>query len=326
MINVQHLTLLFASILIQLALPGCSDDGCPATEEREVMVEDDALAAALEDGELSLDECCSFCLAHLAELSTTSATATDPCDTHPYNHPPLLGCSTIEGHENLVLCSFKYECPGGRRPAGLVSEGRSAAEDACARWFAEVAHLEAASVPAFERLAAELAVYGAPEELVAAARRAAVDEARHAALVGAIAARVGGRPSAVEIVDVGRRSLKDLAVENTVEGCVRETWAALVAAHQAQAAEDPEVRACMAEIAADEAAHAALAWAIDAWISERLDAEARRDVHGARAEAALALRGASGPDPTLCAQAGLPNAETALRLWGALDRQLWSVV
>ena len=42
-------------------------------------------------------------------------------------------------------------------------------------------------------------------------------------------------------------------------------------------------------------------------------------------EAALALRGASSPDPTLCAQAGLPNAGTALRLWEALDRQLWSV-
>lgn len=35
MINVQRLTLLFASILVQLAISGCSGDDCPESKEFE---------------------------------------------------------------------------------------------------------------------------------------------------------------------------------------------------------------------------------------------------------------------------------------------------
>ena len=43
----------------------------------------------------------------------------------------------------------------------------------------------------------------------------------------------------------------------------RETWAALLAQHQAEHARDPLVRAAMKSIALDEARHAALAWTIE---------------------------------------------------------------
>jgi hypothetical protein len=43
----------------------------------------------------------------------------------------------------------------------------------------------------------------------------------------------------------GARSLESIAIENAVEGCVNETWAALVATLQAAHATDPELRAVM---------------------------------------------------------------------------------
>jgi len=55
-------------------------------------------------------------------------------------------------------------------------------------------------------------------------------------------------------------ALVDVALENAVEGCVRETYGALIATRQAEAASDPVVRRAMRKIAADETAHAALSW------------------------------------------------------------------
>ena len=51
----------------------------------------------------------------------------------------------------------------------------------------------------------------------------------------------------------------EIARENAEEGCVRETFGALLAAHQAAYACDPEVREVMTRIAGDELRHAALA-------------------------------------------------------------------
>jgi hypothetical protein len=57
------------------------------------------------------------------------------------------------------------------------------------------------------------------------------------------------------------RSLEELAVENAVEGCVRETYGALTAIWQARTAKDPSVAAAVRRIARDETRHAALSWA-----------------------------------------------------------------
>ncbi|GEM_PF-3981000 len=68
------------------------------------------------------------------------------------------------------------------------------------------------------------------------------------------------------------RSRLAVASENAVEGCVRETWAARVGRHQARFAKIASMRAAMAEIAADEARHAALAWDLDTWARSHLGA------------------------------------------------------
>ena len=64
-------------------------------------------------------------------------------------------------------------------------------------------------------------------------------------------------------------------MENAVEGCVHEAFAAAVALRQAARAEDPAVRDAMRAIASDEVAHAQLAWDVAAWIEGELDTAAR---------------------------------------------------
>ena len=106
----------------------------------------------------------------------------------------------------------------------------------------------------------ELSEHDAPPSLVAAAERAARDEIRHAAMVSRLAIEHGAQltppPRSVKRLP----SLFELARENAVEGCVRETYGALVCMLQAEAAAEPRLRKQMAAIASDEARHAALAW------------------------------------------------------------------
>ena len=216
-----------------------------------------------------------------------------------------------------VLCA-------GRRPAGLLSVSVDRTESELGDYLARMAHLEAASVIAFERLADELAQHGAPAELVARARAARADEVRHAAATHGLALERGGLPVAVRTSPFAPRPLLELATENAVEGCVRESYGALVAAHQATRAKDLELRMAMRSVAPDEARHAALAHAVHTWLSERLDDAGREHVRRAQLTALfeLARECAIEPAPELAEAAGLPSSGMACALLGELTKEL----
>jgi hypothetical protein len=122
------------------------------------------------------------------------------------------------------------------------------------------------------------------------------------------------------VTRVKPRALEAIAIENAIEGCVRETFGALVAAWQAREARDPVVRAVMKRIARDETNHASLGWAIDTWARTRLDRAARRRVDAARAVAVRAF--SLMPEEPLNARdvvaAGLPNREVQRALFAGL--------
>jgi hypothetical protein len=254
-----------------------------------------------------------------------------PCDmfcpdprsgTMAYNSCCSPMPSDMKGYYKVTCV---YNCGiAGRRPEGLddvvVSGGCSVGH-----YFAAQAHLEAASVHAFRTLARELSAHGAPEHLVAAARRALRDEVRHARATRKMALAHGSRPSPVTASRTTTRSLEEIAVENIAEGCVRETYGALLANWQARAAADPAVREMMAAIADDETRHAELAWAVDAWARTKLDAAARRRVREARAAAiaALADEVAVAPSPALAERLGLPDATLARHFVDTASRELW---
>jgi hypothetical protein len=184
----------------------------------------------------------------------------------------------------------RHNC--GRRPEGMrVTSTLAGDTDACE--IARMAELEAASIPAFERLARELAHHGAPDALVRAARDAMLDEIGHAAAIRALAIAHGVTPREVSVPELPIRSLVEIAHENVTEGCVREAFGAVIATYQAACAH-ADLRATFAAIAIDERAHAALAAAVDAWIRMRLDgaecaaldAAHRAEVHALRADLA----------------------------------------
>jgi hypothetical protein len=120
----------------------------------------------------------------------------------------------------------------------------------------------------------------------------------------------------VEVRPTRRPSLARLARENAAEGCVRETYGALLATWQAAHAADPEIRAAMGGIAEDETRHAELSWAIHAWATDRLPARERARVERARREAeeALLREVAEAPSAEVARDAGIPTGPVAAAL------------
>jgi hypothetical protein len=214
----------------------------------------------------------------------------------------------------------------GRRPAGLVSLSVDKAESKLGDYLARAAHLESASVVAFERLADELSQHGAPAQLVERAHAARGDEERHALAMHELALTHGGLPVAVRTTAFQARPLFELALENAVEGCIRETYGALVAAHQATRARDLQLRLAFRSIAPDEARHAALAHAVHSWATDCLDLASRERLRRAQLSAVFELAQvcASAPDAELIEAAGLPDSGMACALLGELTREVWS--
>lgn len=282
----------------------------------------------------------------LAEGSSTAAILPS-CDAKEYKptndgfetaHVSMMMCDEKEVTTYLVTkagevktLSTKHTPPTpgctpprrGRRPEGLTLAVRDDGATLGGH-FAESAELEAASVDAFRRLEEELRLAGAPESLRRRARRSAADEVRHADTMSALASRFGAFPRPFVIEGNERRSLVEMAIENAVEGCVMETWAALLATWQAVRAADDEVRAAMKTIARDETRHAALAWDVAAFLDGRLSLAERTRVNAAREAAFADLAQALTEEPT--AEVRIVTGQPTAREARALFEQLLEVV
>jgi hypothetical protein len=229
-----------------------------------------------------------------------------------------ISCQTFpDGGTLFVECGL--DCTG-RRPEGLLS-CPPAVGTPLGAYFAEMSRLEGASVAAFRHLRRELVAHGAPKRLVRAAAMAARDEIRHTRLAVSLARRYGAVPVPVKVEGQRVRSLDAMAIENAVEGCVREAFGALIASWQAIAAQDPSIRAAMAAIARDETRHAALAFQVNAWSERRLEASARIRVREARQAALDTLHDRLDEVPAMLrAQLGLPTAIQARMLADQMAR------
>jgi hypothetical protein len=222
-----------------------------------------------------------------------------------------------------VACEF---CPStiGRRPEGLHLATGARGRNALGDHFARMSELEAASVTAFERLTQELELHAAPRSLVQAAKRARRDEIRHARVTRQLARRFGAEPASVRVAPEAPRTLEVIAIENAVEGCVRETFGALMAHFQAARAGDPAIRETLKRLAGDETRHAALGWEVASWVEERLDVDANARVRAARNEAVATLSTEiAEPAPELVDQAGIPTATEQERLLSELASELY---
>ncbi len=314
-------SIVLAGLPTTALVAGCAaDDPCVDTIHRTfVFTEpvDAALHLKIESCRLDPGACAALCVAAMERAGLPTSLA--DCDV------------TFDGARTTVALSYLVGtgadgCPvDGRRPAGLVLPEDVRARDRVGAWLARAAWLEAASIHAFVALAAELEGHAAPAGLVRWALASAADEVRHTTMMTRLALANGARPPAPVVAPIAPRSLVALAIENAIEGCVRETWGAALAAWQAHTARDPAVRAIFAAIAADELRHAALAWAIDRWLAPRLDAADRARVADARATAAddLAAELLHDPDAALLAL-GLPDPIAGRALLARARRTFWT--
>ena len=242
-------------------------------------------------------------------------------------------------NDRLKSCSFETTDAGtpgvhcewtqpslGRVPPGLVAARGRARGRSVGHFFAGAARLEAASVFAFGILAGELEAHRAPMHLVRAARRSARDEARHAAAMARLARRYGAVAACARVRPPAVRGLEAIAAENAAEGCVRETYGALVAGWQARTSADPCVKRELARIAADELRHAELSWRVAEWIEPKLTQAARRRVRRARAVAVAELLDSvrRAPPSERVSIVGLPSATQARHCVRTLARTLWT--
>lgn len=220
----------------------------------------------------------------------------------------LIEATDAKAREN-VTCRYPMK---GRSPRGYVATAPAAGESSLS-YLLRAAREEAAAAIAFEELADELAHHGAPEDLTRDARRSAADERRHAALFRREAARrmpgFVGDSEAPRRAPARARSLASMLVENAREGCANETYAAVVATHQAMHATTARERALFRGVARDEQRHAELAHRIHAWGRTVVDGAARARVDAAfeAAVSGFALGGATTP-------AGLALGEPAPEL------------
>jgi len=303
-----------------LATAAC---GCPATDysfDRTLRLDlnssdpavQDAIAAAIgSDLGQSCDALCSQ-----PQTGTGSETLVG-CERGELDGDAAVVCH-VHGHD---------DCGGvGRVPPGLMpAPSLPVRGDVRGEYLARAARLEAAAVHAFVLLGRELHLHGAPPELVAAAERAAVEELGHARAVASLARRFGVQPELPELRDrLEPRALLDVALDNATEGCVRETLGALVAAHQARHAADPEVRHALGHVAVEELSHAELSWRIAEWFESVASREDRSRVRAARDALLRELAAAPtpAPDARLQHDLGLPSAETRR----ALTRDLCDMV
>ncbi len=224
----------------------------------------------------------------------------------------------------------------GRRPAGLqcgtasarpVSGSASPAlsSTSVGQFFADVARLERGAVSAFRVIAAELAALGAPLYLRRAALRAARDEVRHGDLITRLARRHGVEPPLEHIEARPLRSLFAFALDNVIEGCVRETYGAACARYQATRARDADVRDILDSVARDEARHAELSWQMHEWALPLLSETERGELASAALGALAQLRQELAHDwgSAVQSEAGMPSPAHARALLDALETTLW---
>jgi hypothetical protein len=246
----------------------------------------------------------------------------------------IFSCGTV-GLGYVVYCDLApfdaapppdvYNFGGeGRRPTQLVGDDATVARS-IGDTLARSAYLEAASVDAFRHLADEMEAHDAPASLVSRLRCAAEEEVEHARRMTALARARGVEPRAPIVMGPGARSVFAIAMENALEGCVRETWGAAIALARSMRAEDADVRDAMRTIASDELGHAALSWDLAAWLDTRLTHEQRAAVAEARAEAVAKLgaevdRGVPAPWRKAL---GMPSPEEARAILAGMRTEVW---
>ena len=253
----------------------------------------------------------------LAPDASIQATSSD-AGFQAASTPVYVHCSGI-----VAVCRDSFSLGHGRIPEGFAPRMLST--------WVSIARCEAAAAVAFHRMVQELVAFSAPCMLVEGAQNAAREEKQHAAHAYALAKERGA--SAHELSSIYEqktafesRSLLDFALENVSEGVVRESFGAMLNAHQATQASESSVCAFYTQITEDELGHAALSMRVHAWAMSQLSEADRTTVRAALRQAVATLQGQAreqvfDSDRTAL---GLPTQATQLQILSTLSASSWS--
>jgi rubrerythrin len=333
-------TQLLPSQVLALVLTGVTSTACPTTpewgecpESRDQLLEIEI--PLLSDGSVELldgdridpstEEACELLCRDAAEMVMSTIETIHSCETELTYAPADTGGAGDTGSDESGLVQLTCDatiqpiCYGGRHTNLLAHRAQGEGQTGVARWLAREAAGEAGSVHAFRQLSRELSTHGAPADLVESARAAARDEVRHTRMVRRLADHHGGRPAPALPRSAPARGLFEVALENAVEGCVYETFAAARAGWQARYATDGDIRSVSRVLARDEARHADLAAEIHAWAMRVLPPAQADAIETARQSAWTRI--AESPEtlsPSDTAQLGLPEPHQRRALIHAL--------
>ena len=120
----------------------------------------------------------------------------------------------------------------------------------------------------------------------------------------------------------------EIALENAVEGCVNETFAAACGLWQSEYAQLDVFRQVIGHITEEEMGHAALSWDIHQWIMPQLSEVEQEQIRAAQAEAVESLVEdfKQESNPVLQQAFGLPTKDDAARLFAQLKRSVWEMI
>ncbi len=228
-----------------------------------------------------------------------------------------------------------YTCPRpvpGRMPNGLHLKNSPAATQSSVnvlgQYLADMTAMETAAITAFYNLSLELEAYDAPAELITRAQQAVLEETRHSEMAALLAASFDAEMPEVTVDDFCLRSLYEIALENAVEGCVNETFAAACGLWQSEYAQLDVFRKVIGHITEEEMGHAALSWEIHQWILPQLSELQQDQIRVAQAEAVESLVNdfKQESNPVLQQAFGLPTKDDATRLFAQLKNSVWDVI
>jgi hypothetical protein len=217
-------------------------------------------------------------------------------------------------------------------PNGLHLKNGSAATQSSVnvlgQYLADMTAMETAAITAFYNLSLELEAYDAPADLIARARQAVLEETRHSEMAALLAASFDAEMPEVTVDDFCLRSLYEIAIENAVEGCVNETFAAACGLWQSEYAQLYVFRKVIGHITEEEMGHAALSWEIHQWIMPQLSEAQQEQIRLAQAEAVDSLVSdfKQESNPVLQQAFGLPTKDDAARLFTQLKNSVWEVI
>lgn len=282
---------------------------------------------------LSFEECTVFCQqgisSHVSVMSPPvfKNFTVHHCTILPkQNNSPTQSVKCAADYTEIISAPTGANgCPvPGRMPAGLHIHDNEA-NSALGQYFAQMAAMETAAVTAFRYLVRELEASQAPAELITLARAAIGEEINHAKLAGMLAKAHDASIPRLEVEDFQLRSLFDIALENAIEGCVNETFAAACGLWQQEQAEHEAFRSVIAYVTEDECRHAALSWAIHEWAMPQLTSAEQAHIRQAQTEAvdALAHNFLREEHPAVRRAVGLPEMTDAARLFQNLRTNLW---